>query len=71
MQSLLGYGADTRRKIKRAPRDGYTPLHISADNIEIASILVEVGAPVQESERMETRRRIFLLKLAIMRFQGS
>ena len=34
-------------KIKRAPKDGYTPLYIPADNFEIASALVEVGAPVQ------------------------
>ena len=46
VQSLLEYGADTGRKIKGAPRDGYTPLHLSADNIEIARMLVEAGAPV-------------------------
>lgn len=47
VQSLLEYGADTGRKIKGAPRDGYTPLHLSADNFEIAKMLVEAGAPVQ------------------------
>lgn len=47
VRSLLDHDADTSRKIKGAPRDGYTPLHLSAENFEITKILVEAGAPLQ------------------------
>jgi len=46
VQSLLEYGADTTRKIKGAPRDGYSPLHLAVGNVEITRMLLEAGAQV-------------------------